>query len=230
MIGKLLAFGIMIQIKEAHLAEHCDDIQHSAHRYISHKDLDESIQPICHSPLTSLKAGEDINSIQNFQPYSLSNTSLSMWKYYNDSKLKFGWILATNSREVNRYCGEKVDMICTGIIKESEIVFKIKLSEQPRLQLYFLKSYMGYMDKVQVWIDNYKNESIIADGNWAIEYSVTHVLTITQSKLNLSAIVLGESKTMPSLSSGEHLLHIAIPEHTHTNHKFKWKLLGITTC
>jgi hypothetical protein len=69
---------------------------------------------------------------------------------------------------------------------------------------------------------------MISVGN---ENSVTNVITIVQrNDLNLSSVVVGNSRVMPGLSSGEHLLHIAIPTNTVKKHKFKWKLIGITTC
>ena len=68
-------------------------------------------------------------------------------------------------------------------------------------------------------------------GNWESEYSVTNVITIVQrNDLNISSILMGNSKVIPSLSYGDHLLHIAIPTNTPKKHKFKWKLIGITSC
>jgi hypothetical protein len=66
-----------------------------------------------------------------------------LWRYFNDSQLKFGWILTTTAKEVNEICGTHSTVLCSTMIERSEIIFQIKLSEQPKIQISYLKSYTG---------------------------------------------------------------------------------------
>ena len=191
MIGKLIAYGFLMQLKEAqHSDQQCDDIPVAEQRgYVSVADTDVSIQSICNDPLTTLYAGETLQSVSTFQPHSIYNTSStlsselsssssssselsssssaitqqeqqqssvsspllqqtlssthSLWRYFNDSQLKFGWILTTTAKEVNEQCGIHSIVLCSTMIERSEIIFKIKLSEQPKIQISYLKSYTG---------------------------------------------------------------------------------------
>lgn len=132
--------------------------------------------------MTTLHAGETLQSVSAFQPhyiynsntssalssssFSLSSSSSellqqqqqssvsssllqtlssshSLWRYFNDSQLKFGWILTTTAKEVNDLCGTHSTVLCSTMIERSEIIFQIKLSEQPKIQISYLKSYTG---------------------------------------------------------------------------------------
>jgi hypothetical protein len=168
MIGKLIAYGFFMQLKEAQHSNHqCDDIPVAEQKYVSISDTDVSIQSICNDPLSFLHAGETLQSVSTFQPHSIYNynasSSLSsssfslpssssellqqqqhsLWRYFNDSQLKFGWILTTTAKEVNDLCGTHSTVLCSTMIERSEIIFQIKLSEQPKIQISYLKSYTG---------------------------------------------------------------------------------------
>ena len=196
MIGKLIAYGFFMQLKEAQHSDHqCDDIPVAEQKYVSIADTDVSIQSICNDPLTFLHSGETIQSVSTFQPHSIYNyntssplsssssavlsssssfplpssslsssseflqqqeqssvssppqqtlsSSHSLWRYFNDSQLKFGWILTTTAKEVNEICGTHSTVLCSTMIERSEIIFQIKLSEQPKIQISYLKSYTG---------------------------------------------------------------------------------------
>jgi hypothetical protein len=186
MIGKLIAYGFFMQLKEAQHSDHeCDDIPVAEQKYVSIADTDVSIQSICNDPLTFLHAGETIQSVSTFQPHSIYDyntssssalsssssfplpsssseflqqqqqssvssppqqtllSSHSLWRYFNDSQLKFGWILTTTAKEVNEICGTHSTVLCSTMIERSEIIFQIKLSEQPKIQISYLKSYTG---------------------------------------------------------------------------------------
>jgi len=184
MIGKLIAYGFLMQLKEAQQNEQeCNDIPLNEQRYVVNNIADSellSIQSnICNDPLTTLYSGESLQSISTFTPYSIYNNTLSsslssstslsittiteslplsqshassssssqsahsLWRYYNDSQLKFGWILTTTAKEVNEQCGTHCTVLCSEMLERSEIIFKIKLSEQPKIQISYLKSYTG---------------------------------------------------------------------------------------
>ena len=68
-------------------------------------------------------------------------------------------------------------------------------------------------------------------GHWDQPYSVIHTVTITNAPLvNISATVVGDAALLPSLTSGEHVLHLSLPDQGNGQSAFKWKLLGITSC
>ncbi|KAJ1434318.1 hypothetical protein B484DRAFT_291843 [Ochromonadaceae sp. CCMP2298] len=217
MMAKMIAYAVGRQVKEAHM-QACDQSQGldpgGQMRYVAADQADASVQPICSTPLTQMRAGEDPQSVMFFQPLAPPPV---VWKYYNDSQLKFGWILEAG-----------------GAIEHSTISFKVLLGESPRLQISFLKSYSPNMGKVAIWIDDFEDQKVYIDGRWEMEqdYSVTHVVTLSREPLvNISTLVLGQAATLPTLAPGEHTLHLSLPaEAERAKPNYKWKLLGIHSC
>lgn len=102
----------MMQIKELH--HHTANCNQAGHeRYIPRDSLDQKNQPICFKYLSHMAAGDSFDSVKNFH-FALGDTSsknitsslletisktgpgINHWRYYNDSQLKFGWILETD--------------------------------------------------------------------------------------------------------------------------------------
>jgi len=167
MMAKLIAFGVMMQVKEAHAATHCDNNEEHS-RYVSSSAIDKTVQPICATPKTFLYTGETPESVQNFPAVLSDGTTIDTvvssastgstgsgdavphtpWRYYNDSQLKFGWILALPQAEIERKCdGAKY---CTKVVEESVLSFKLKFGEFPRLQISYLKSQDASMGTIKV--------------------------------------------------------------------------------
>ena len=236
MMAKLIAFGVMMQVKEAHAATHCDTDSDRS-RYVATADIDNTIQPICANPLTQLRAGESPESVSEFPAYLADGTavvppipqSATPWRYFNDSQLKFGWILEVPQTDIEARCeGQKY---CTKVVEESILSFKLNFGASPRLQVSFLRSYVPIMGTIKAWIDDKKDEIVYIAGHWELGYSVTHTITISNAPLvNISAMVVGESALFPSLTAGEHTLHLSMPPDGNGQKAYKWKLLGITSC
>lgn len=238
MIAKLLAFGVMMQVKEAHLATHCE-LGDEHGRYVSSTEIDQTVMPICRAPLTSLRAGQSPESVKDFPMDRTTGAQMSAsnplpvpspWRYYNDSQLKFGWITEMSADEISQRCGNG-EKWCTTVIEQSTISFKLQFSAAPRLQISFLKSYAASMGAIAAWIDDKKDETVYIDGHWDLPYSVAHTMTFSKEPLvNISTIVVGDSGLFPSLSEGTHMLHLSLPPKSNKKPYFKWKLLAVTSC
>lgn len=236
MMAKLIAFGVMMQVKEAHTATHCDgDEDHT--RYVSSTQIDATIQPICATALTALHPGETLESVETFpaqledgrkvDPFAVP--PVTPWRFLNDSQLKFGWILEVQQADTQAKCGGAKH--CPKATEESTLSFKLNFGASPRLQISFLKSQGVTMGTIMAWMDDKKDEILHLQGWWDLPYSVIHTVTISNTPLvNISATVVGDAALFPSLTAGEHTLHLALPSHSNGQSAFKWKLLGITTC
>ena len=229
MIAKLLAFGFLMQVKEAHLNTDCTVEQE---RYVSAHEIDETIQPICNIPLTYLHTGETPDSVQFF-PLKLVEKA-NMWRYFNDSQLKYGWILDQSREEIQQKCvsttGNQQNW-CDNAIEASILSFDVEFGVSPRLQITFLKSQDSNMGSIAVWLDNHKEETVLIDGHWDIGYSVRHTITFSKEVLShISTTVIGDSALFPSMSAGKHTVHMSLPPSSNNQARFKWKLLGVTAC
>jgi hypothetical protein len=227
LMAKLLAFGFMMQVKDAHVSTHCSPDGDQS-RYVSASEIDETIKPICATPLTAMHAGQGPETVMLI-PAALPEGA-NMWRFYNDSQLKYGWILDQTKEEIASKCpgGESW---CAHAVNASVITFDIELGASPRLQISFLKSQDGIMGNIAAWMDDNKAETVMIDGLWDAGYSVAHTVTLTREPLvNYSTTVVGDAALFPGLAQGKHKLHLSLPPSSNNQPRFKWKLLGITSC
>jgi hypothetical protein len=256
LFAKLFAYGFYRQLKESHhyhLANDCDAKERET--YSTQENRNSAVQPICKNDfITNMQAGDSPASKANFQVLSneekqqqekvIAMTFSPFWRYYNDSQLKFGWILDTAKEEVIKLCpqGEantfqsnnrdKIDsFVCDKAIATHSLSLPVEFQEEnPKLQITFLISYAEEMGDILLWLDNNSQETVKLTGKWSMDYSVRHVATISKEPLvNVSSYMKGDSYLLSSLSPGRHVLHLSV---AHWNHKekFKWKLLGVSTC
>lgn len=226
MIAKLLAFGFMMQVKEAHDSTHCT-VDGDNSRYVSALEIDATVRPICAAPLTAYHVGDNPESVK-FIPAKLVEGA-NMWRFYNDSQLKFGWILDKSKEEIALTCGGQP--WCPQAVEASVASFEIHMGASPRLQISFLKSQDANMGSIAAWVDDNKAETVLINGFWDLGYSVAHTMTFTNVPLvNYSTAVVGDAGLFPSLTPGQHTLHLALPPKSNNHPRFKWKLLGITAC
>eukprot|EP01040_Poterioochromonas_malhamensis_P001846 gene1846-1978_t len=248
LLAKLFAYGMMMQLKESHhydINNHCSDSREKS-RYVA-KDSKKSqfSSSLCSEYATQMMATDEIGSKGNFHlDNNLQDDKYHRWSFFNDSQLKFGWILQTNKTDITSTCGSDVlpekiflpsspdSFICSKAIEEHTLSIPLDFhdSNNPKIQLIFLISYAEEMGDVILWLDDVKAESVVITGKWNQEYSVSHVATISKEEiLNVSSYIRGDSYRMKSLSPGKHTLHISVGHFTHAE-KFKWKLLGISSC
>lgn len=82
-----------------------------------------------------------------------------------------------------------------------------------------------------LWVDNAPENNVTLESYWKDEFSVTHYTTIiSQTMANVNAIVMGEHFLVPSLKPGKHIVHIAAPSFAGRRGKYKFKLIGLTSC
>jgi hypothetical protein len=87
------------------------------------------------------------------------------------------------------------------------------------------------MGTIAAWVDDKKDEMVLVGGQWDAGYSVAHTVTFTREPLvNYSTTVVGDAALFPSLAQGKHTLHLSLPPTSNNQPRFKWKLLGITSC
>ena len=62
-------------------------------------DVDKTVVGICSNAMTKIFSNESASSIPNFHLHHQGagnnnvNTNATLWRYYNDSGTKYGWIL-----------------------------------------------------------------------------------------------------------------------------------------
>lgn len=221
LMAKLLSVGFMMQLRYAHRVD-CTG-PNKQQQYVSTASSDNSVRSACPKPLVSMMAGDSPTSVSSFDVAS----SGSYWRFYNESKNKFGWILETNKTSLQSECESST--WCEKALPKHTLSLRIKLSdENPVVQIRYLKSYASEMGSVKVWLDDNVNDAVELNSKWDSPYSVMHMATFSKEKLKVNTLLLGETHLYQHLSGGEHLLRISganVPDQ-----KFKWKLLGVTTC
>ena len=267
LIGKMMAFAFYMQIKEAHRAEHCETDEHA--RYVSADQFDESLRPVCETPLTKMWAGDSQESQLQFETVppsniqaidSLAATNPAMsppmgWRFFADSKNKYGWILQSDREQFSALCANEPGSppFCAAAQDATVISFPVLFGPQPRLQIAYLISYAPEMANARVWVDDARHDGVRLAGLWEERYSITQVATIvasaddpavrggsgssdggdSRSSADGSDVgIAGLSRDtyiMPSLTPGPHTVHIAAAQLKKSS-VYKWKLLGITSC
>jgi hypothetical protein len=249
--GKLVSFAFMRLLMLSHGADtHNKCTKEGSDRYHAGTAGAEgavgeggAVTAICGGDkyLTSMFANDSAASQHSFDPFLVRDSGQQQqWRFYNDSKEKFGWIL--EAKPENASCEASTPCLDA----RTKISFEMVFGPAPTLQVTYLKSWSEDMGTAVLWLDEKRDQAVLLPGYWKDEYSVSHYTTITPTRqANVSLIMLGENFLMPSLSPGKHVVHIAAASLAETsyfthgttimtkkklNNKFKWKLLGLQSC
>ena len=247
LIGKLVAYGVLRMFMQAHMHDFAKcRAEPGADRYVFGEDADKSVTGgLCRTPLSQMFANDSAASEQSFV---LSSTATAQhapeWRFYNDSKQKYGWILQVSPEAVVKIATPASTTL--DILTRTRISFDVNFGAEPILQVTYLKSWSEDMGTALLWVDDKINDTVALPGYWKDEYSVSHYTTITPRKMaNVSLVLLGENFILPSLTPGKHVVHIAAASLTDASFfthgttimaskknkgGFKWKLIGITSC
>lgn len=230
LIAKILATAVMQMVKESHRAV-CTP---NTDRYVTSITHDNSTRPLCMFPMTEMNANESPHSQQAFTVTHVGPA----WRYYNDSRLKYGWILETNHTHVQTLCKDSnsqnsVDSPCPEAMSALTLSLRIKIATT--LQIRYLRSYSAPMGTAKIWLDDTPEEYVEIHSKWSSPYSVSHLATVSAAKLlDINPLIVGDNLLLPSIGSSgasegkERVLHIAPMKVS--NEGFKWKLLGVTAC
>ena len=102
-------------------------------------------------------------------------------------------------------------------------------SQQPTLQVSYLKSHYEYMSSIYLWVDEDFEHRVELSGKWDDPYSVTHFTTLSAHPItHINTFALGEWMSLPSLTPGEHTIHLA--GKAVDKKLFKFKLISLTSC
>ena len=228
----------------------------------------KSLSQLCPGrPSTFMHASDKYESIHNFKVPTTETTVQSIefedeifnttvqqkidlqWRFYDDSRAKFGWILDIDSAELNtgHLCNDGTsDSSTTGSDTSSSsssssplwcdrarefyrLPLEVEVGNEAIIQLFFLKSYNTSMGVATVWLDSYAEESVQVSGFSDKMFSITSKVTLSNRSLDDEFNgTVSEVHVLPHLTAGKHILHIS-GSHFLTD-RFKWKLLGLTSC
>lgn len=241
-MAKLISYGMRSLIEEAEHVKGCHEKE--SERYMSkHGDTEERLKvalTVCPVPLLKLQASLEPSSESDFTPHIVKSTA--SWRFYNDTGLKYGWILDATQEQLkaaNAACPSSRRRLqnrerirraaaCEDFTASSRLSFKMTFGATPVLQLSYLKSYTDNMGSVRVWLDDDMSQFVDLPSKWDDPYSVAHYTTLSATPLNVSTYALGEWRHLPTLTSGLHTVHIGPVPFGGEN--FKWKLYSITSC
>ncbi len=239
LMAKLIAFGLYLSLKAA---AHTTSCLNDTYHYIQPGQHDDGIQPLCKHPITQMMATDEKTSEASFRLAEIKNTASAgtggsavggAWKFDSDSKQKYGYILRAT----------KCTSDCLATESDRTLSLAIELSEDPVIQIYYLKSFTEDMGVVSVWIDDLVDSAIQLDGKWSlrvsdnlafeegfkIPFSVARVVTLSRNPFErVSSVIKGDHMIIPSMRAGKHILHISA--RTVDMPTLKWKLIGVTTC
>ena len=248
-MAKLIAYGIRSLIVESEHVKNCHEKE--SERYVSkYSDKGERLKAavtVCPVPLLKLQASLDPISESEFASYivpkpSSLSSSIPVWRFYNDTGLKYGWILDVTQEQfkaTSAACPSSRRNLksrryltrCEDFTSASSLSFKMTFGDSPVLQLSYLISYTDNMGVARVWIDDDREHFVELPSKWQDPYvlvSVAHYTTLSPVPPNISAYALGEWKQLASLTPGPHTVHIGPAPFTGA--KYKWKLYSVTSC
>ena len=251
LMAKLIAFGFRSLIEEGEHVKNCHEKE--SERYVSkHGEKEERLKTAltaCPVPLLKLQASLDPSSETEFVPHIVpkrtTSSSLPSWRFYNDTGLKYGWILDATQEQLKaadsaclssvrqRQLGSRRHLTtttvgCEDFTAASSLSFKMTFGDVPVLQLSYLKSYTDNMGTARVWVDDDRTQFVELHSKWDDPYSVAHYTTLSPVPLNVSTYALGEWRQLASLTPGLHTVHIGPAPFSEGN--FKWKLYSVTSC
>lgn len=172
--------------------------------------LTKKIRPVCrnHTHLTSMIANDQADSKNNFALAS----PITNWKFYDDSKSKFGYIIQAKLTDITNLCNKKASKSslageeefnhmsgkyinmggkynhigewCNEATNFTQISFPVEFgNDNPILQIAYLKSYNAKMGSAIVWVDDLTSINVTLESHWDLPYSVTHFTTISQKNI-----------------------------------------------
>lgn len=246
-MAKLIAYGVRSLIEEAEHVHGCHEKE--SERYVSkHGDKEERMKTAltaCPAPLLKLQASLEPSSEAEFLPHMTlthaASPSSAGWRFYNDTGLKYGWILDATQEQLkatNTACPptrrhlQSLRHLAAGACEDftaaASLSFKMTFGDTPVLQLSYLKSYTDNMGAARVWVDDDRSHFVDLASKWDDPYSVAHYTTLSAVPLNVSTYALGEWRQLASLTPGPHTVHIGpVP---FSGEQFKWKLYSVTSC
>jgi hypothetical protein len=205
--------------------------------------------------------------VKSITPYAVSSQSGNelgeqdkiFWKYYNDTGMKFGWILNVKDDELKsiQNCKSKYHELnhrqlsknreissqniknkdktsrfltmCKNFTMATQISFKVVFSTSPVLQVSYLKSYDAAMGSVYLWLDDDVSIFVELSGRWDDPYSITHYTTISPSPLT--------NISTYAVGEWKQLRTMTSGEHLvniggvpFKQEHFKWKLYSLISC
>jgi hypothetical protein len=233
LMAKLAAFAVLKQAKEARGKRSCRN--GSSWRYVNEEIGDSTVKRICPTPLTFQQAEDgNASSVASFQLVGKTE-----WKFFNDSRRKYGWIYETTRSDIQNICGSR-NSWCPKAVSASKISFLVEFGSTPTLQLSFLKSYTDVMGTAVIWIDDRPDVNVSVASKWGrdVRYSVQHYVTLSNSTLNgTNPLITGDIIVLPTITHGRHILNIAatmpiqsnqqdvIPNSFHLNFSF-WGIVA----
>ena len=284
MFAKMVSFLFFMQLNES-IAESnqegssgkCSSPHGSPSSYhsASARNKSKSSGQLCPGkPSTYMHASDKYDSIHNFK-VSATETKLQsiefedelfnitieqkvdlQWRYYDDSRSKFGWILDIDQAELRsrNLCSagtsdspststssitstdtpassasSSMTWWCDRASEFYQLPLQVEVGEEAIIQLFFLKSYNTSMGVATIWLDSYENESVLVSGFSDKMFSITSKVTLSNRSLDDEFNgTVSSAHILPHLTAGKHVLHIS--GSYFPMDRFKWKLLGLTSC
>jgi hypothetical protein len=191
--------------------------------------------PATETKLQSIEFEDELFNITIEQKIDLQ------WRYYDDSRSKFGWILDIDMADLRtrNLCGDvpsdsslitdPSSLWCDRAREFYQLPLEIDVGEEAIIQLFFLKSYNTSMGVATIWLDSYENESALVSGFSDKMFSVTSKVTLSNRSLDDEFNgTFSAAHILPHLKAGKHILHVS-GSHFLMD-RYKWKLLGLTSC
>lgn len=206
--------------------------------FVHPKDYDPLIRPIClPNELLNYMESENETSISTFNFASSFNINTSKWKYFADSKEKFGLIYDTSSisnvkplidfSDVKAYKFQK-NISMKDLPLDSLLSFNITTNNI--LQLTYLKSYSYYFGGFLAWLDDNLHSAVFIKTRWPEGFSLPDNFFFLFDEVKIHKNLIKEQIKLKNISKGNHILNIFPTPVTSSSSQIKVKIMKIISC
>jgi hypothetical protein len=228
--GKLISYGILRLVQDSIAADQSQS-NCTNKPYVTNDNRNGSLKLWCPKPIEMMEAGL---SMPNHRTFKIVNRHRRFethnWRYFADSKNKFGWIMLFNcSSTTYRHCHDGT--VCQAYEDAHTLSIKVSVGENPLVRIGYLMSY-ATMGKVRVWLDDDRDNFIVIDAQWSLQTSITRFALISSKPLKPADMFQTSIRSyyvLDNLTPGTHIVRFT-PHGWMVGTNFKWKLTQIATC
>lgn len=203
--------------------------------YIDPKYFEKAIRPVCipRGIIKNMEATREKESKNTFKMSSTFNES-SKWKFYSDSKSKYGWIYNEISPNNTNYLDEslknfKKNLKISDLPQDKILSFEVYTNNT--IQLSFLNSYPDIYGGFIIWFDDDLSISGYQNTQWITKSSVTSIYNIFFKEIDIDRRLVPQRQNFFNIKEGIHIMNIfPVPAKLDSPHQLKVKILGVLSC
>lgn len=201
--------------------------------YCEPSKLDPLVRPLClpNTYLAQMEATKQESSKDSFSMSKHFNETFSKWKYFADSKSKFGWIFLSNTIPTNDFLDSSHKFLPHVRIQDlpKEYFLSFEIEAKTSIQISYLNAYGPSYSGFIYWFDHDLSRSNIVRTSWRHMVSIPSTQFIMLQAVQINPNLIPNAHYFLDLTPGMHNLNI-LPIIDKKANNYKVKILGIRSC